>query len=100
MNLEHIRMIPATGIERRTTSQLMVDAVEQENLLRRIVARVAKDGDAAFLSNDRDAAREYTHVLTIVVKEYQNAKRWADHYRAKVREELRTSSCANEEVPA
>ena len=98
MNLEHTRMIPATDIGRLSQSQLLVAAVEKENLLRRVVERIAKDGDTAFLSKHMDASHEYTIALAAVVKEYQAAKRWADHYRKTVRQELRDARCAKDDV--
>lgn len=97
MNLEHTRMIPATDMGRLTASQLMVEFVERENAYRRAADRLTAHCRAAL---DDEARNEYAFALLAVNKEFVNAKRWADHYRTKVREELRESTCANEEVPS
>jgi hypothetical protein len=97
MNLEHTRMIPATDMGRLTPTQLMVEFVERENVYRRAVDRITAHCREAL---DDTARNEYAIALLAVNKEFVKAKLWADHYRTKVREELRESTCANEEVPS
>lgn len=98
MNLEHTRVIPATGIERKSNAEMLVEKVEKENLLRRAVSRLAKVGETAWLAKEMDAAHEYSIALAAVVRDYNEAKRWADHYRNAVRQELRHAHCANDDM--
>jgi len=100
MNLEHTRMIPATDLERLTASQLMVHFVDRESVLKCATVRLRQHAVTATIANDEGALNEYAHALLAVDKEFAEAKRWADHYRAVVRQELRETTCSNDEVQA
>ena len=97
MNLEHTHVIDS-GIGRLSQSQLLLIAVEKENLLRRVMSRLAKVAETALLANDEAAAFEYSVAINAVNRNYNEAKRWADHYRTTVRQELRDAACANDEA--
>lgn len=87
-----------TEMARLNDSQLLVEAVERENQLRRAVSRLTNAGSMALLSGEVTAGHEYSVALEIVFKEYKAAKRWADHYRSTVRKNLRATPSVNDEV--
>lgn len=100
--LEHTRLMGADDMRLKTASQMLVTAIEKENVLKRTLARIEKDMAAAEERKDSEALQDYTVALAITSSAYGDALRWANHYRNTVREELRQENAndAQSEVRA
>lgn len=91
MNLEHTRLMDV-GLGRRNDAQLLVNAVDREASITRAMDRLRALIKSSNEAKDHQAVEDFLALAVPAQKELHEATRWANHYRAKVQQNIKEES--------